>query len=129
MTPKVTGKQKVVIKKSMWDRLPDTLLDSYGYPTKEWINFIENYLPDESLPLIHFIKGVLIDGWWMSDWGFKLHNPYKGKIKLELHTGGWSGNEEVIAAIRSNIYLTHCSMRYYKWLSGGHYYFEIDVIK
>jgi len=109
----------------MWDSLPEKLLDLEGYPTEDWIEYIKNYKPDESLPLIRFVDSVLIDGWWMSDWGFKLHKKYKGKRKLELHTGGWSGNEEVIEAIISNIYLTNCYMRYVMWRTGGHYYFEI----
>ena len=102
------------------------LLDDEGYPTEEWLQFIRNYKPDESLPLIQFVEEVLVDGWWMPDWGFKLHRKYGGKRKLELHTGGWSGNEEVIDAILSNIWLIHCKMRYLMWKAGGHYYFELN---
>jgi hypothetical protein len=107
--------------------LPAVLLDIEGYPTEEWLQYIKSYKPDESLPLLTFIKMVLIDGWYMSDWGFKLSKKYKGKHKLELHTGGWSGNEETIAAIKSNMWLTHFQMRYVMWRAGGHYYFELSV--
>ena len=107
--------------------LPAVLLDNDGYPTEEWLQFIKSYKPDESLPLLTFVEMVLVDGWYMSDWGFKLHKKYKDKCKLELHTGGWSGNEETIAAIKSNMWLTHFQMRYVMWRTGGHYYFELYV--
>lgn len=113
---------------TMFEKLPkDNPLDDHGYPTAEWLQFIKEYAPDESLPLIRFIDMVLIDRWWMPDWGFKLHRAYRGVRKLELHTGGWSGNEETIEAILSNMHLTHFSMRYVKWTTGGHYYFEIKT--
>ena len=105
--------------------LPDLLLDNEGYPTEEWLEYLRTYRPDDSLPTLSFVQNVLANGWWMSDWGFKLHRKYRGKRKLELHTGGWSGNEEVIAAIKQNIWLTHFKMRYVKWHTGGHYYFEV----
>ena len=116
------------MSKAMMELLPkDTLLDRDGYPTTEWLQFIKDYNPDESLPVMRFVEFVLVDGWHLPDWGFKLHKRYKGVHKLELHTGGWSGNEETIDAILSNIHLTHFWMRYVKWTCGGHYYFEIKT--
>ena len=101
---------------------------SYDYsPTEEWLQFIRGYKPDDSMPLLKFVSEILPKGWYMADWGFVLHRKYKGKIKLELHTGGWSGNEEVISAILSNIWLTHFQMQYVMWKAGGHYYFDISV--
>lgn len=108
-------------------KLPSELLDFEGYPTKEWLEYIRNYKPNEDLPIISFIEMILIDGWWMPDWGFIFHRAYKGKRKLELHTGGWSGNEETMRAILSNMWLTHFQMRYIMWRTGGHYYFEVLV--
>jgi hypothetical protein len=105
---------------------PEQLLDNNGYPTDEWLDFIKNYKPSESLPLIKFVSDFLRYGWWMHEWGFVLHRKYNGKRRLELHTGGWSGNEEIIDAIKSNMWLTHFQMRYVMWETGGHYYFEIN---
>lgn len=107
--------------------LPIVFLDYEGYPTDEWLQYLRTYKPDESLPLLTFVKEVLVNGWYMSDWGFILHRKYKGKRKLELHTGGWSGNEEIITAIKSNMWLTHFQMRYFMWRTGGHYFFELSV--
>ena len=105
--------------------LPAVLLDNDGYPTEEYIKFIKDYT-SETMPIINFVLGVLQDGWYFGDWGFKLKRKYRGIRKLELHTGGWSGNEEIIYAIKSNLWLTDFKMKYVKWYTGGHFYFEIS---
>jgi hypothetical protein len=110
-----------------WSLLPEELMDEEGYPTGEWLSFIKQYKPDESLTIMKFVSEALVDGWWMSDWGLILHRKYREKQKLELHTGGWSGNEETISAILSNVWLTSCFMKHVMWRTGGHYYFEIDT--
>ena len=117
----------MVLEKININHLPDVLLDVNGYPTEEWLQFLRGYQPYDSMPLLKFVSEILPKGWYMADWGFVLHRKYKGKIKLELHTGGWSGNEEVISAILSNIWLTHFQMQYVMWKAGGHYYFDISV--
>lgn len=99
-------------------------LDSDGYPTEELLKIIEDYQPKD-MPILELID-LICNNWHHGDYGYKLHKKYKGKIKLELHTLGWSGNEEIISAIKSNIWLTHFTMRYVKWHTGGHYYFEIS---
>jgi hypothetical protein len=106
-------------------KIPNTTLDDEGYPTEEFLNFIRIY-NGKTIPILDFVE-ILSDGWHHRDWGFILHRKYKGIIKLELHTGGWSGNEETIEVIKSNMYLTHFAMKYVKWHTGGHYYFEIKV--
>jgi hypothetical protein len=103
--------------------LPGVLLDNEGYPTERYLNFIKNYT-HKTMPILCFID-ILRDGWHFGDWGYKLHRKYAGKRKFELHTGGWSGNEDIVSAIISNIWLTHFQMRFVRWETGGHYYFEI----
>jgi hypothetical protein len=98
-------------------------IDSKGFPTEESLLFLREYKTEQPFKdIIELIRYL----WHYADWGFVLHRKYKGKQKLELHTGGWSGNEEIIQAILSNIYLTHFHMKYYMWKTGGHYYFEIE---
>lgn len=106
--------------------LPDDLLDEDGYPTEEWLQFLRTYVPDESLPIMAFVERALPDGWWCSDWGYKLHEEKDGRRELELHTGGWSGNEEVVDAILHNEQIRE-GMRHFRWMEGGHYYFEIKT--
>jgi hypothetical protein len=105
--------------------IPSNLLDDEGYPTNEFLQFIKEYEP-ETMLIMEFID-VLKDGWYFGDWGFKLGRKYKGIRKLQLHTGGWSGNETTINEILGNFWLTHFYMKYVKWHAGGHYYFEIKV--
>ena len=46
---------------------------------------------------------------------------------FEYHTGGWSGNEDVISALRQNFLFW--SMFWQKSTRGGHHYFRIIPIK
>ena len=100
-----------------------TTLDSEGYPTPEFLKFIREYT-NETMPIMEFVE-LLRHGWYHGEPYFTLHRKYKGKHKLELHTGGWSGNEETIREILGNIHLTHFRMQYVYWERGGHYYFEV----
>jgi len=93
---------------------PNEALDHDGYPTMEALQFIEQYdvIKDGVEGLVSFIGEI----WYFDDWGFKRDGD-----KLELHTGGWSGNEEVIQSLRKNLFWT------FFWESsrrGGHHYFD-----
>ena len=68
--------------------------------------------------LLEYIKNI----WWLPDWGFKLIG--KKILWLELHTGGWSGNEDIIEALKKNEYFW--AIYWIKSLRGGHYYFKIS---
>jgi len=64
------------------------------------------------------------DLWQYSDSGFKRRG--KNVIGLQLHTGGWSGNESIIDALRDNTLFWSSY-----WISahrGGHYYFKIKLV-
>ncbi len=100
---------------------PYNYKDVDGYPTKELLEWIESYDP-QVLPFEDFAK-MLRRCWWMADWGFKLKRKRSGKRILELHTGGWSGNEDIIDALRKNIFFFPMTWR--KTYAGGHYYFSI----
>lgn len=100
-------------------------LDSEGYPTDEFLQFIKSF-GENTMPIMDFVE-LVCENWHHGNYGYKLHKKYKGKRKFELHTLGWSGNEEIIRDIIGNIYLTHFYMKYYQWRTGGHYYFEIPI--
>ncbi len=54
----------------------------------------------------------------------QIHRSGKYVIRFEYHTGGWSGNEDVIAALRQNFLFW--SLAWEKSTRGGHYYFKIN---
>lgn len=112
-----------------------------GYPDEEDLKFIREFdcSKEKMSLLIDFIENI----WWASDWGFRRTyrkdnyftsfsltdetNKRKRKyLRLSLSTGGWSGNEDIIEALKQNKYFYS-----FYWLQsrrGGHYIFEIDVI-
>ena len=97
------------------------------YPEENELKLIEKWDIHNVMDLLLYIE----ERWWCADWGFKerwgkdrLHNK-RPVIFLELHTGGWSGNESLIYALLNNQMFK--VMWYYQWNRGGHYRFEIDL--
>lgn len=120
--------RKEAINNMKQNEIPEILLTENGYPTEEWLEFIKNFVPDNIFTIKKFID-LLQDGWNKEVGSIKLPGKYNCTQKLELHTGGWSGNEEIMEAILSNINLTDLVMKYKKWERGGHYYFEFPVMQ
>jgi hypothetical protein len=92
------------------------LLDEDGYPTEEALKLVEEY------DIFNDIKGFLelIKELWSYPDRFVL----KGKkvLHLYLSTGGWSGNEVVIHAMKKNFFWI---LYWEKSVRGGHYWFKI----
>ena len=91
------------------------------YPTEEELKTIETWDYTKGVKtLLDFIEHI----WHWPEFGFKL----KGKkvLKLELHTGGWSGNEEIIQALHESMFW---ALYWEKTRRGGHFYFTIRPIK
>ena len=91
------------------------------YPTEKELKFISNWASDswDFMPFMEFIESI----WRMADWGFRK----KGRL-FWLSTGGWSGNEDILHAMRKNknLFWIVC------WQSsrrGGHYRFHVPKIK
>lgn len=102
------------------------ILDDEGYPTQEYLDWLSEW--EASIDNKDRIKEIiesLGDSWRYGDWGFIVHRPYSGKIKIELHTGGWSGNEDIIRALQNNFHFW--SFHWRKHTTGGHYYFEFKT--
>ncbi|MGB9808442.1 MAG: hypothetical protein ACPLSA_00145 [Caldanaerobacter sp.] len=96
-----------------------------GYPTKEDLETIEkwDFIKKGTIDLIELIEKL----WHWPEWGVVKRWGYrsfdrKRVLKLELHTGGWSGNEGIIAALQKSMFW---SLYWEKSERGGHYYFEI----
>ena len=92
------------------------------YPTKEELETIRNWdlHKDKVEDLLEYIKEI----WWCPDWGFILSG--KRVLKLELHTGGWLGNEDIIAVLEKTLFF---AMYWEKSVRGGHHYFTIKKYK
>jgi len=89
------------------------------YPDRKTLRFIGAYdiigspIPD----LFDFI----VQSWWMAEWGAR-----RTRRRLYLSTGGWSGNESIIEAMRGNWFFW--SMCWVQSRRGGHYIFELPII-
>jgi len=88
------------------------------YPSEEELQAIKEWdiLAQPVSELVAFLESL----WWMADWGCVLDGN-----KLELHTGGWSGNESIMDALRNHwMFWNIC---WVKHIRGGHFYFEIGM--
>lgn len=89
------------------------LIDKDGYPTKESL-----------LEVARFDSIKDIDGYMdliSSLWSYPDRFVLKGD-ELYLSTGGWSGNEDVIQAMRQNFFFF---VAHTEWKRGGHYWFSL----
>lgn len=96
------------------------MMDRDGYPTEKFYKWAES-IKWEYDGLMD-ITQTIIDCWHMADWGVYLKGKYRGHRTLYLHTGGWSGNEDIIAAMRDTMWWTLCWRNH---IHGGHYAFSI----
>ena len=96
-------------------------MDKDGYPTEEELQTIKTW--DLSKNDVHKFFLYLQENWWMADWGFKIDESDEEYITIEMHTGGWSGNEDVIQALKEHFIFW--SMYWHTHTRGGHYYFQI----
>ena len=92
------------------------------YPSEVTFRRIREYLGPVSL-FFDELKKI----WHPAGWGWRESIGYSGMRKkvrrFEISTGGWSGNEDMIAAMRRNFFLWHLS-----WVQqrvGGHFIFEV----
>ena len=102
--------------------LPDITIDEEGYPTEEFLEWIRTYDCVKNSPF-EFIQ-IILNEWYHGDYGWKIQRKYKGERKVFVSTLGWSGNEEMIAAMRDNF--AFWAFSYFSHQRGGHYTFILD---
>lgn len=95
--------------------MTEPTFDADGYPTDETLEAIRTWPYKDADECLMFIKAA---------WNWPDMAAIKDG-KLQLSTGGWSGNEDLIAALMGNrvVWLS-------RWLSscrGGHYVFEMKT--
>jgi hypothetical protein len=87
------------------------------YPTEEELEQIRQWkiqTVDDGEKLLEFVKSI----WWMPSFGW-----LQREGRYHLSTGGWSGNEEIIAALKENAIFW---LMYWESSNrGGHYCFEL----
>lgn len=114
-----------------WD-FPTELMDEDGYPTQEALDYIKNWSiiyaqdgktfktgmyfgKDKYDELIEYIKTI---------WVYNNAIVYEDGL-LEIHTYGWSGNEDIIDELKkTDLWL----IKHRVTQSGGHFYFEINNV-
>ena len=83
---------------------------------KKELSKIETWGPNHKA-LMKYIKDL-----WQYDYWTEMKG--ENEIVYKISTGGWSGNEEIIEALKSNIIFW--SMCWYQSRRGGHYIFKIN---
>ena len=94
------------------------ILDDDGCPTEEFLQSIRDwpYQQGFNALLEHAMQGHIYDNYWTRS------DSNDGKSIWNISTGGWSGNESIIEALRENqIFWIVC---WYQSRRGGHYIFE-----
>ena len=111
-------------------------LDIDRYPDEESLQRvtigINRYPDEESLQKItdwdfteQGISGLLDLIKENTNWADRqIHISGKRVIRFEYHTGGWSGNEDVISALQNSLFW---HFFWEKSVRGGHYYFRIKL--
>ena len=95
------------------DRLPTISLDADGYPADETIDEISSYCGDWHA-LLERIRPLIDDHGWIRRDG----------DTWEIATGGWSGCESVINALKRNrLFWAEC---WYSMSRGGLYEFRVE---
>ena len=107
--------------------------DVDGYPTEEELATfkkwdirkmsavaIRDFSPQE---VVAHLRAI----WWYPERQIEMHPGrewyrHKKVMKLVLHTGGWSGNEDIIDKLQDTFFWL---MYWAETHRGGHYYFEI----
>ena len=99
------------------------MLDENGYPDEASLKAIEEW--DILKQGVQGLLDLVEENTHLADWSISIAG--KRVIRFEYHTGGWSGNEDVISALRRNILFF--AVFWQKSTRGGHYYFKIKPIK
>lgn len=101
------------------------LTEFQGYFTLEELEKIKKWEHTDVLNLIQYLHDV----WAYADsGGFKKYwiKEHRNSMILiiELHTSGWSGNEDLINALLEN--KAFKNLWYFRWERGGHHWFKIN---
>lgn len=96
------------------------------YHTEKELKEIQNWDIKDAHNLINRLRDMWqYDFYFIENWmTFRRNKKETPVLALELHTGGWSGNEDIIEALQKH--KLFWLMWWWKTERGGHYHFEID---
>jgi len=100
--------------------------DQDNYPTEEELTRIRKWPTDDPRGWMAFIKTC----WYAADWGWNEERGLDETLSprwvtiYHVSTAGWSGNEEIIRAMRENPNLLW-SQTWESVRRGGHYVFTV----
>jgi len=122
------NKQKDEAQTRIEELLQQELQDEDGYPTEAALEIISIWHWSEPKGWFDTIKSL----WWMPDWGWKEQLAMdeitvKEEYSYYISTGGWSGNESIIAAMQKNEMMWH--LNWVQSRRGGHYIFQLRELK
>jgi hypothetical protein len=86
------------------------------YPNNEQLNRIREWNSKDFSSLMAYVYEI-----WNIDYGSYWQKD-RGREIYRLHTGGWSGNEDIITAMQDNFLFW--STYFYQYRRGGHYTFR-----
>lgn len=88
------------------------------YPSEASLKLIREWSHEDFTGLMEFVRDI----WNWPEFCFTSDDELDHD-HFELHTGGWSGNEEIVSALQGNvIFWTMCWETSRK---GGHYTFKV----
>lgn len=92
------------------------MLDADGYPTDETLKRITEWPYSDFVGLMKFVR----EAWAYADAGYWDQTD----TGYSISTAGWSGNEDIIGALRANKMFWLCCWEESR--RGGHYKFDLS---
>jgi hypothetical protein len=97
------------------------MIDEHGYPTEETLEKIQSFDPQKD-DVYEFVEYLCEN--WVNGYPPKWN---KKRGTLQLSTGGWSGCESVITALKIGASASipwFWTLYWYQSRAGGHYWFR-----
>ena len=100
--------------------------DRDGYPTDEELAKVRDWPSDDPVGWLAYIKTL----WWAPEWGWSEQSDSTWDVSVpicrySISTGGWSGNELILHAMRET--RTLWQRTWVQHRRGGHYVFEVPA--
>ena len=87
-----------------------------GYPSARELEMVKRWPIGDPLGWVEFIDGL----WTYRDYSRRTQRRW------HLSTGGWSGNEDIVAAMRSSLLWCYGFASHRR---GGHYVFDLTRLR